>query len=106
MVRERDIQGKTVGYARSRRVIARKLDFGDGWPDYMLLYEGRTLFIEFKRSGMGRLRPLQEHVTSLLRKSGFVVFLINDVNVGYGLIDAFVGNCVVRYADTLEEQAT
>ena len=37
-MRERDIQAKVVGYARTHGVIARKLDFGEGWPDYLLLH--------------------------------------------------------------------
>ena len=96
MPRERDIQGKVVGYARGLGVIARKLSFGEGWPDYMLLYKGRILFIEFKGSG-GRLRPLQEYMGNLLRKEGFEVLLIESFAEGAAEVDAFVGNSVVDY---------
>jgi hypothetical protein len=100
-MRERDIQAKVVGYARSHGVIARKLDFGEGWPDYMLLYEGRILFIEFKGAG-GRVRPLQEHVHKILRKQGFTVLLIDDAMEGQLAVMKFIAqpvNSVVDYSD-------
>ena len=95
-MRERDIQGKVVGYARGRGVICRKLSFGEGWPDYMLLYKGKVIFIEFKGAG-GRLRPLQEYMGNLLRKEGFEVLLIDSVVEGKVEVDALVGNNVVDY---------
>ena len=100
-MRERDIQAKVVGYARSHGVIARKLDFGEGWPDYMLLHTGRILFIEFKGAG-GRVRPLQEHVHSILRKQGFTVLLIDDAMEGQLAVMKFIAqpvNSVVNYSD-------
>lgn len=88
-MRERDIQGKVVGYARSKGAMARKLDFGEGWPDYMFLYNGRVMFIEFKATG-GRLAALQEHIIGLLEKHKFDVATVRDVQHGYELVDRFV----------------
>lgn len=88
-MRERDVQAKTVGYARAKGCTARKLDFGEGWPDYLILHQGNALFVEFK-STIGRLRPLQEYVHSQLRNSGFVVHIINDSVEGKLMIDQFI----------------
>src|SRR5688572_11363447 len=68
--RESKIQEAVVLYARARRVIARKLDFGEGWPDYLFLFNGRVLFIEFKRKGE-EPQPLQVYTHSILRGAGF-----------------------------------
>jgi len=97
-VRERDIQGKVIGYARNRGVIARKLAFGEGWPDYMLLYRGRILFFEFKGSN-GHLTALQVYMGNLLRKQGFEVLVIDSVAEGQVEVDAFVDTGVVDYSD-------
>lgn len=104
-MRERDIQGKVVGYARARRVICRKLDFGEGWPDYMMLFNGNVIFMEFKGAG-GRLRPLQGHVHAVLRKAGFTVMLIDSVTEGELEVDGFItqpSNTVVDYASITKE---
>jgi hypothetical protein len=104
-MRERDVQSKVVGYARRLGVIARKLDFGEGWPDYLFLYRGRILFIEFK-STVGRLRPLQGHIHGVLRNSGFVVGVVNESTKGFEIIDRFIastGNISVYCVDTTKE---
>ena len=87
---ERDIQGKVVGYARSKGVLARKLNFGEGWPDYMLLFQGRIVFVEFKKPMTGKMRALQEFVAALLDKQGFEVGMCDDLNEGYWLVDLLV----------------
>ena len=106
-MKERDVQSKVVGYARRHGVIARKLDFGEGYPDYMFLYKGRVLFIEFK-STIGRLSPLQGHVHGVLRNSGFVVYVVNESVKGQEIVDRFIaysGNGVVDCVDTTKESA-
>jgi hypothetical protein len=99
-MRERDVQAHVVGYARSHRVIARKLDFGQGWPDFMLLYEGRTMFMEFKGAG-GRLMPLQEHVHKILRKAGFTVLVVDDVMEGQMAVQKFIAQPSTGMVDYL-----
>lgn len=42
------------------------------WPDRMVLHEGRTVFIEFKRPGC-KPTELQAHLHAHLCKSGFDV---------------------------------
>lgn len=88
---ESTIQLGTVKYARKSGVIARKLGFGEGWPDYMFLSKGRTLFIEFKRPGE-KPTPIQNHMHELLRLAGFVVIVIDDIEAGVTAIDQFKEN--------------
>jgi hypothetical protein len=92
-MRERDIQGKVVGYARRQGVIARKLDFGAGWPDYMFLHMGEVLFIEFKQPGE-KPKPLQQFVHGLLRNHDFKVRVVDDVTTGMDWIDQFIAQPV------------
>lgn len=72
-------------YARAKGIKARKLSFGEGWPDYMFLYAGRTLFIEFKQLGE-KPDPLQLYVHSELRALGFQVEVVDSPDTGRQLI--------------------
>ncbi len=96
-MRERDLQAKVVGYARGAGLIARKLDFGEGWPDVMFLHKGRVLFMEFKQL-TGRTTPLQQHMHRVLREHGFTVLVVRDVDHGYKLINDMLG---IDQPDTL-----
>ena len=87
-MREKDIQGKVVGHARRSGVIARKLDFGEGWPDYMFLRDGQILFIEFKRPSENPT-ALQYHVHKQLEEQGFIVAVVKNTADGMHLIDLF-----------------
>jgi hypothetical protein len=86
---ERDIQARVVAYARKCGVIARKLDFGQGWPDYLLLFAGEVMFVEFK-SDTGQLSLLQRHVAKILVDHGFKFRICRDVESGIRLVDQLV----------------
>lgn len=88
-MRERDTQGRVIGHARHRGVICRKLDFGQGWPDYMLLTDGEILFMEFKGRG-GRIAPLQDYMHGVLRGAGFVVHVVDNVEAGTLIIEEWI----------------
>lgn len=92
---ERQIQGKVVEFARHRKVLARKLSFGEGWPDYLFLYKGQVLFIEFKNTGE-KQTALQKHVADLLREHGFVVLVIDHVLDGREAIRRFIDDADSR----------
>lgn len=47
-----------------------------GFPDLMLLRDGRVRFVEVKRPG-GRPRPLQEYRHAQLRRMGFEVEILD-----------------------------
>jgi len=62
-----------------------------GWPDYIFLYYGaRVLFIEFKREGK-KPKKIQAYIHSQLRKMGFKVLVIDDLQVGKNAIDLLTG---------------
>lgn len=48
-----------------------------GFPDLILLKDGKTLFIEVKRPG-GKPRPLQQYRINELRKAGFEVLVLTE----------------------------
>lgn len=87
---ERQIQQKVVEFARHRGVLARKLSFGEGWPDYMFLFKGQLLFIEFKYPNE-RQTPLQVYVADQIRAQGFNVIVIDNVIDGRKAIRSFIG---------------
>ena len=59
----------------------------NGVPDRLLLFTGgRAAFCEVKAPGQ-KPRPLQVHRMELLRRRGFKVFVIDDVNQIGGMID-------------------
>lgn len=88
-MRESYIQNSVVGYARKQGVIARKLDFGQGWPDYLFLYAGIAIFVEFKAT-RGQLTVLQEHIIKILRDNDFTVEICDDLELGTRIVNQLV----------------
>jgi hypothetical protein len=91
---EKSIQDSVVGYARGEfAMLAIKLSivgaFGVmGWPDFMFLFQGRVMFIEFKAPG-AKSTPLQQLKQNTLRLAGFEVYEVDDAQVGKDLIATF-----------------
>lgn len=85
MSRESDIQSDVVAYARSYGIIAKKLNFGEGWPDFLFVYKGSVLFIEFKAPGES-LSPLQQEIIHLLREQGATVQVVDSVSLGISVL--------------------
>ncbi len=83
--RESDIEANNATYAKALGILFRKLNFGEGWPDRILLYRGHVIFIEYKRLGE-KPTALQEYVHGTLRKQGFEVYVIDDKQRGRDLI--------------------
>ena len=52
----------------------------NGFPDLMLLKNGRTVFIEVKRPGVKTAAPLQVYRHKQLRDLGFDCYLTDDPN--------------------------
>lgn len=80
---ERDVQGAIVDTLRRLGCLvlvhsvkgARtvKQGFGRGFPDLFVVFEGRVLFIETKRSAKEKPRPDQIAVHETLRRAGLRV---------------------------------
>jgi hypothetical protein len=90
--RESSIQLAVVSYARNRGCLAWKLsaENNSGVPDYMLLFSGAVWFAEFKCED-GNPSRLQRYVIADLRKRGYTVELINNVENGRRYVDQQIG---------------
>lgn len=88
-MREREIERKLVSAVKSRGGICPKFVSPgfDGMPDRVVLLPHGTLgFVEVKRSGE-QPRPLQTARHRLLRKLGFLVFVLDGEEQIGGMID-------------------
>ena len=88
-MRERDVERKLVRMVRDHGGLALKFVSPgfNGVPDRLLLFMGgRAAFCEVKAPGQ-KPRPLQVHRMEQLRRLGFKVFVIDDVNQIGGMID-------------------
>lgn len=88
-MREREIERKLVSVVKSRGGICPKFVSPgfDGMPDrVVLLPHGKIGFVEVKRPGE-KPRPLQIARHRLLRKLGFLVFVLDGEEQIGGMID-------------------
>lgn len=88
-MREREIERKLVSAVKSRGGICPKFVSPgfDGMPDrVVLLPHGKIGFVEVKRPGE-QPRPLQIARHRLLRKLGFLVFVLDGEEQIGGMID-------------------
>ena len=88
-MREREIERKLVSAVKSRGGICPKFVSPgfDGMPDrVVLLSHGKLGFVEVKRPGE-KPRPLQTARHRLLRKLGFLVFVLDGEEQIGGMID-------------------
>jgi len=79
---EKDIERKAVAAAKARGWISYKFVSPQqrGVPDRIFFREGKTVLIEFKRPGTGRLSKLQELQINRLREAGIPVAVCYSVN--------------------------
>lgn len=88
-MREREIERKLVSAVKSRGGICPKFVSPgfDGMPDrVVLLPHGKIGFVEVKRPGE-KPRPLQTARHRILRKLGFLVFVLDGEEQIGGMID-------------------
>lgn len=88
-MREREIERKLVSVVKSRGGICPKFVSPgfDGMPDrVVLLPHGKIGFVEVKRPGE-QPRPLQTARHRILRKLGFLVFVLDRKEQIGGMID-------------------
>ena len=78
-MREKVIEQKLVKAVRAKGGIAPKFVSGfSGVPDRLILLpDGKCGFVEVKAPG-GKPRPLQESRIRLLRRLGFLAFVLDD----------------------------
>ena len=88
-MREREIERKLVSAVKSRGGICPKFVSPgfDGMPDrVVLLPHGKIGFVEVKRPGE-KPRPLQTARHRILRRLGFLVFVLDGEEQIGGMID-------------------
>lgn len=83
------IEQSVCHYARKKGCLAIKFTGLKGFPDRIILYRGRVLWIEFKRTGE-KPRRLQVHQIKRLREQGFQVEVIDEIETGKQTIDKFM----------------
>lgn len=78
---ERDIQRKLIIKAEKEGWYVVKIIQCNrpGFPDLMLLRDGKIIFIEVKRPG-AKPRPLQLYRHNELSEKGMIVYVIDDIN--------------------------
>jgi hypothetical protein len=69
--RERTVENRLIEGAARLGCMVRKIGT-EGWPDRMLLKNGKVFFVETKTTG-GVVSPLQKEIIGRLRKAGFYV---------------------------------
>ena len=91
-MRESKIEKEVCKYAESKGFLVYKFvsPGRTGVPDRICVDNvGRTFYVEFKQ-GDGRLSPMQVREIKRLRDNGAMVFVVNNVDYGKGVIDGFV----------------
>jgi hypothetical protein len=81
-LRESIIQSKTiVAFEKSGWMVIKLIQTNrNGIPDLMCLKDGKTVFIECKTEDKNKVDPLQKYRHNELRKNGFLVKIINNIN--------------------------
>ena len=88
-MREKYVEQRLINAVRQSGGLALKLISPgfNGVPDRLLLFMGgKAAFAEVKGPGQ-KPRPLQVHRMNQLRKLGFKVFVVDDVEQIGGIID-------------------
>jgi hypothetical protein len=87
-VLERTIEQKVCKWAKFQGIQALKLTCtaNTGWPDRMFLYQGRTVFIEFKAPGR-KLARNQLARWDWLNSNGFTVRVFDDAEAAISFLE-------------------
>jgi hypothetical protein len=90
---ESEIESKVVDYAKSKGCMERKMNGPGyrGWPDRLFMYNGKVVWVEFKRLGEEPTN-LQRFIHGRLRDNGFDVEVVDNVLDGCRTIDNFIAN--------------
>lgn len=81
MLTEKGLQGYCVQFARDCGILVYKFSSPSqrGVPDLLLIYKGRTTFIELKSpKGTGRLSPLQKREIAKIQRAGANVYVVSS----------------------------
>lgn len=87
-MRESYIEKKVCDYAVTLGWVHYKFSSpgNKGVPDRILLRKGRIIFIEFKATGKEPTK-LQFYIHKIIRRLGFKVYVVDDIEVGKLLLN-------------------
>lgn len=88
---EKDIEKRVCDYAKSKGILAYKFTSPAraAVPDRLMIApNGVCFFIEFKREG-AKPTPAQEREHLRLRAQGCHVFVVDNIEVGKGVVDVY-----------------
>jgi Holliday junction resolvase len=80
---EQKLQRKIIAFFEKNGFLVVKIIKANinGLPDIILLKNGRSVFIEFKKDAKTKARPLQEYRLEQLRTLGFDAHVVGDFDV-------------------------
>ena len=87
-MKEKQIEKAVCRYARAKGFKCYKFSSPQnrGVPDRLFIHKGNIFFIEFKMAGK-QPSGLQEYVINEIRKEGIFVYVVNDIETGYKIIN-------------------
>jgi len=87
---EKEIEKKVCDYAKKFDWVTFKFvsPSNRGVPDRIFMRQHKMMFIEFKAKGK-KPTNLQNLVAQTISKTGFEVFVVDNVDQGKGIIDAY-----------------
>ena len=87
---EKEVEKKVCDYAKSQGWLTYKFvsPSNRGVPDRIFMRQHKMLFIEFKANGK-KPTGLQMSVALDIAETGFQVYVVDDVERGKGIIDAY-----------------
>ena len=82
LLAESTIQKKTIeAFEKSGWMVVKIIQTNrNGFPDLQCMKDSRVVFIECKKQGKTKIDPLQSYRHNQIRKQGFLVKIINDIN--------------------------
>jgi len=89
-MRESTIEKAVCKYARDAGILQYKFTSpgNSGVPDRIFISPRGIFFVEFKAPGKVPTK-LQEHIHKILRGHGAKVYVVDGIEAGRGLVDAY-----------------
>jgi G:T-mismatch repair DNA endonuclease (very short patch repair protein) len=96
-MKESKIESEVCKYAELRGILQYKFnsESNNGVPDRIFLRRSKIFFIEFKATGkLDDVSALQKDIHEELRKQGFEVYVIDDIEDGKKVINEWLENYI------------
>jgi hypothetical protein len=90
-VKEVSVEDRVVRYARAKGWFVAKVNFPGirGAADRILIKNGKTIFMEFKRPKGGKVSPLQLRFKAKMNAHLIPVWFVDNAEKGKLLIDGY-----------------